>query len=77
MPLSELALQQDKATELTKADARQLLDYWATYPDACLRYLASDMKLENHSDASYLTAQNARSRVGGHWYLGRTSDPTF
>lgn len=77
MPLSELALQQEKATEQTKADARQLLDFWAIYPDALLRYWASDMVLENHSDASYLTAPNARSRVGGHWYLGRQLDTMF
>ena len=46
-----------------------LLDYMATHPDACIRYHASDMQLAIESDAPYLSAYNARSRVGGYHYL--------
>ena len=40
------------------------------HPDAIIRYYASDMILNIHSDASYLTAPKARSRAGGHYFLG-------
>ena len=42
----------------------------ATHPDAIIRYYPSDMVLNVHSDASYLTASQARSRAGGHFFLG-------
>jgi hypothetical protein len=54
-----------------------LLDYAATHPDAILRYQRSDMVLHIHSDASYLSAPEARSRAGGHHFLSsRPADPT-
>jgi hypothetical protein len=52
-------------TEKTQAATNQLLDYLATHPDATIGYLASDMILHIHSDASYLSVSNARSRRGG------------
>lgn len=42
----------------------------ATHPDEKIFYHASDMVLNVHSDASYLTAPKARSRAGGHFFLG-------
>jgi hypothetical protein len=48
----------------------RLLDYPATYPDATIRYHASDMILHIHSDADYLSASHARSRLGGFFYCG-------
>jgi hypothetical protein len=68
--LSDIASRQSKATNLTEQDTTRLLDYCATNPNAILRFQASDMLLKGHSDASYLNASNARSRVGGHFYLG-------
>ena len=47
----------------------QLLDYLATQEDAVLSYHASDMVLAVHSDASYLSEPEARSRAGGHFFL--------
>jgi len=47
----------------------QLLDYLATQEDAVLSYHASDMVLAVHSDASYLSKPEARSRAGGHFFL--------
>ena len=49
---------------------RHFLDYMATHPNAKLRYYASDMVLNVHSDASYLSAPNARSRAAGYYFLG-------
>ena len=46
-----------------------LLDYAATYPNAKIRYHASDMVLHADSDAAYLVLPNAKSRIAGHFYL--------
>jgi hypothetical protein len=45
----------------------------ATHPNAKIRYCASNMILNVHSDASYLSAPNMRSRASGYFFLG--SDP--
>ena len=68
--LSALAAEQNKPTHSTKQKLLQLLDYCATHPNARLRYHASDMILYVHSDAGYNNEEGARSRAGGHLYLG-------
>jgi hypothetical protein len=73
MPLNDIAAEQTKATEKTQAATNQLLDYLATHPDATIRYHASDMILHIHSDASYLSVSNARSRLGGLFFCGDKS----
>jgi hypothetical protein len=73
MPLNDIATEQTKATEKTQAAKNQMLDYLATHPDATVRYHASDMILHIHSDASYLSVSNARSRLGGLFFLGNKS----
>jgi hypothetical protein len=71
MPLKGIATEQTKATEKTQAAANQMLDYLATHPDAKIRYHASGMILHIHSDASYLSVSNARSRLGGLFFSGQ------
>jgi hypothetical protein len=66
--LSSLASVQAAPTEHTLELIKWLLDYAATNPDAILTYESSDMILAVHSDASYLSEANARSRVGGHFF---------
>jgi hypothetical protein len=73
MPLTDIATEQTKATEKTQATANQVLDYLVTHPDATIRYHASDMILHIHSDASYLSVSNARSRLGGLFFCGNKS----
>jgi hypothetical protein len=73
MPLNDIATEQTKATEKTQAATNQMLDYLATHPDATIRYHASDMILNIHNDASYLSVSNARSRLGGLFLLGNKS----
>jgi hypothetical protein len=73
MPLNDIATEQTKVTEKTQTVTKQLLDYLATHPDAAIRYHASDMILHIHSDASYLSVSNARSRLGGLFFLGNKS----
>ena len=47
-----------------------LLDYMATCPEAKIQFRASDMILNVHYDASYLSAAKGRSRAGGCFFLG-------
>jgi hypothetical protein len=68
--LSTIASEQTKGTEHTLEKALQVLDYLATHPDATVRFRASDMIMNIHSDASYLTEPKARSRASGHFFLG-------
>ncbi len=46
----------------------------ATQDDAILTYSASNMVLAIHSDASYLSEPNARSRAGGHMFMATDKD---
>ena len=68
--LSSIASQQSKATEGTMAQLKHMLDYLATHPDATVRFHASDMILNIHSDASYLSEPGGKSRAAGHFFLG-------
>ena len=72
--LSILATEQTTGNQSTVAAMSLFLNYCATNPDSILRYHASDMILRVESDASYLTEPNAKSRAGGHHYLGRKCD---
>eukprot|EP00957_Ditylum_brightwellii_P008469 642079-Ditylum_brightwellii.AAC.1 len=54
-----------------------MLDYCHTHPNATLRFLASDMILTLHSDASYLSEKKAHSRPAGHFYLSNKDDKEF
>ena len=56
---------------------KQLLDYVVTHSNARIRYVASDMILNLHSDASYLSEPKAKSRAGGHFWLGNKCDTYF
>jgi hypothetical protein len=68
--LSSIAVEQTKATEKRRAQCTQLLDYLLGHADAKVRFHASDMILNIHSDASYLLEANARSRACGHFFMG-------
>jgi hypothetical protein len=73
MQLNDIVTEQTKATEKTQATTNQMLDYLATHPDAKIRYHASDMILNIHSDASYLSVSNAGIRLGGLFLPGQQS----
>jgi hypothetical protein len=73
MPLNDIATEETKVTEKTQVATNQMLDYSATHPNATIRYHASDMILHIHSDASYLSVSNARSGLGGLFFLGNKS----
>ncbi len=50
----------------------QLLDYLASNSEAKVRFYASDMIMNIHLDASYLSVTGARSRACGHFFMGWT-----
>ena len=79
--LSDISISQAKPTEYTKEEVDWLLDYCATYPIVTTRYYASDMILHVDSDAAYLVAPGAKSRIAGHYYLsnaaGTLKNPPF
>jgi hypothetical protein len=76
MPLSIIATATTIATQHTIHATNQIVDYCVTHPDATITYRASDMILKIHIDVSYLAEQNARSRGGGHYYLGNKPSST-
>ena len=46
------------------------MDYLATLPNAKIKFYASKMILNVHSDASYLSEPRAKSRVAGVYFMG-------
>ena len=73
--INEISTQQSHPTTDTNAKAKMLMDYAHTYPNATIRYKASDMQLHVDSDAAYLVLPKARSRGAGHFYLSSTTPP--
>ena len=67
--LSSIATRQSKATTNLEEEVNQFLDYCATHPNAGVRFVASDMILAMHSDASYLSEPDSKSRAAGYFYL--------
>ena len=68
--LPAIASGQAKPTKRTLERVHQLLDYMVTNPNAIVRFYASDMILNMHSDASYLSAGQGSSIAGGYFFLG-------
>ena len=55
----------------------QLLDYVATHSHAGICYLASNMILTVHTNASYLSKHNTCSWASAHFYLTNKGDKEF
>ena len=75
--IGTIASAQAKGTKATMEAAIQLLNYAATHPNATVPYTNSDMTLHIISDASYLSASGARSRLGGYFFLGNKNTGTL
>jgi hypothetical protein len=69
MPINVLASEQSNATEVTADKVIKLLNYCNTHPETNTPYHASDMILHIHSDASYLSENESKSRAGGFFYM--------
>jgi hypothetical protein len=63
MALSTIASKQAKGTQNTMLKTKQLMDYLGTHPNAMVRFHASEMIMNVHSDASFLSEANAHSRA--------------
>ncbi len=72
--INKIASRQAKPTSLIKKEVERFLQYANKWPDATMRIRASDMKLVCHSDGSYLSESEARSRAGGILFLGECRD---
>ncbi len=70
MALSAIAMKQTKVMAKTMGRCIQLLDYLASKSEAKVRYYTSDMIMNIHLDASYLSETNARSKAYGHFFMG-------
>jgi hypothetical protein len=70
MALSSIAIEQSKNSTNMMAKIKQLLDYLETYLDANTHFWASDMILNVHSDALYLSEHDARGQACGHFLMG-------
>ena len=70
LALNDIATQQAKPTDSTMKQVHQLLDYIATHPKAIIRFRASDMILNIHSNTSYCSAGRGRSQAIGYFFLG-------
>ena len=75
--MSSIASRQSRGTEDLEQEVKQFLDYCATHPNAGVRFVASDMILALHSDASYLSEPKVKSRTAGHFFLGKQNDEDF
>jgi hypothetical protein len=72
--INVLASEQSKATSDTAYKVIKLLNCCNTHPETKIRYHASDMILYIHSDASYLSEKEAKSRAGGLFYMGSSAE---
>ena len=63
--LNNIALSQANPTVNTKKKCIRLMNYVSTYPDAYIRFHASEMVLFADSDAAFLVLPKAKSRVAG------------
>ena len=74
--LKEIASKQAAPTADTPDNKTHvLMDYLHTYPNAVIRYYASDMILKTTTDAAYLVQPKVRSRAAAHYHLGwKTGD---
>jgi hypothetical protein len=63
MALSTIASKQSKGTQNTMMKTKQLMDYLPTHSNTTVRFHTSDMILNIHSDASYISKANAHSQA--------------
>ena len=63
--INKISSRQSKPTSLIKQEVDRFFQYANAYPDATMRIRASNMKLVCHSDGSYLSESDVRSRAGG------------
>ena len=68
--INKIGSSQADATTNVLAQIDRFISYASRFPNSSMCIRASDMKLYGHSDASYLSEPNSRSRAGGYLFLG-------
>ena len=76
LAVNEISSTQTKPTQNTKDATITLLNYLATNPNTKIRFHKSNMQLHLDSDAAYLVAPTAKSRIGVYFYLRDTYTPS-
>ena len=74
--LNGLEYAQTNGTQENMYATEKLMDYCHTHSDKKIRYWSSQMQLHIHSNVLYLSASEARRRVGGHFFLSYHFDPS-
>ena len=74
--LGILGAKKAKGTYETMKLVNQVLDYWATCPNAKLHFSSSDIILKIHSDASHLSGLKACIISGEYFYMGNKNRDT-
>jgi hypothetical protein len=77
MPLSASASRLSTATTTTMAAVSHILDYYSNKSHANIRYFTPYMQLKIHSNASYLSEPNTKSRIGGYFFLGNINHSQY
>jgi hypothetical protein len=75
--LSSIAERQANGTTAFAKSCQQLLDYVGTHLNASICYKACDMILAVHTNASYLSEQEGKSRASAHFYLTNNGNEEF
>ena len=75
--ISRLGIDMKSPTQRSLDKARRLLAHLATFPNATLVFLPSDMILKIICDAAYNSERLARSRAGVFYYLGYSDNYEF
>jgi hypothetical protein len=70
IPINVLESEKSTATHVTADKVIKLLNYCNTHPETKIRYHSFAMILHIHSDASYLSEDEAKRRSGGFFYMG-------
>ena len=68
--LNEIGSDQSKSTIYTMEKDNWPMNYLHTYPNAVIRFYASNMILKISSDAAYLMQPKSRSRIAVHNHIG-------
>ena len=77
MALNTLEIQQFAPTTQTKANINKFCDFLTTHPGAKIKFFASDMLLQVHSDASFMNEIKTRSIAAGIFFLGNKINPNM
>jgi hypothetical protein len=70
MALSTIASKQAKGTKSTMKKCKELHNYHTTHLDTTVQFYASNIILNKHYNALYLSKANAHSCACGHFIMG-------